>query len=44
VPVTLQLFSALKKMGIDEVHHALDELFSPQALAQAEGLTDVSIN
>ncbi len=28
VPVTLQLFSALKKTGVDELHHALDELFS----------------
>ncbi len=28
VPVTLQLFSALKKTGVDELHDALDELFS----------------
>ena len=27
-PLTIQLFSALKKTGIDEVHHALDYLFS----------------
>lgn len=26
-PVTIQLFSALKKVGIDEVHRALDHLF-----------------
>jgi GTP-binding protein len=26
-PVTIQLFSALKKVGIDEVHLALDQLF-----------------
>ncbi len=26
-PVTIQLFSALKKVGIDEVHQALDQLF-----------------
>lgn len=28
VPVSLQLFSALKKTGVDELHQALDELFS----------------
>jgi len=28
-PVTIQLFSALKKTGIDEVHAALDRLFKP---------------
>ena len=28
-PVTIQLFSALKKTGIDEVHCALDRLFNP---------------
>lgn len=27
IPVTAQLFSALKKLGIDEVHQALDQLF-----------------
>jgi GTP-binding protein len=27
-PLTIQLFSALKKTGIDEVHHALDLLFN----------------
>jgi GTP-binding protein len=27
-PLTLQLFSALKKTGVDEVHHALDQLFA----------------
>ncbi len=27
VPLTVQLFSALKKTGVDEVHQALDELF-----------------
>lgn len=27
IPLTAQLFSALKKTGIDEVHQALDELF-----------------
>jgi GTP-binding protein len=26
-PMTIQLFSALKKTGIDEVHHALNHLF-----------------
>lgn len=31
VPVTLQLFSSLKKTGIDELHNALDELFSGAA-------------
>ncbi|NOT12970.1 MAG: YihA family ribosome biogenesis GTP-binding protein [Methylococcaceae bacterium] len=28
-PVTVQLFSSLKKLGIDEVHQALDQLFLP---------------
>ncbi|MDD5578512.1 MAG: ribosome biogenesis GTP-binding protein YihA/YsxC [Methylobacter sp.] len=28
-PLTIQLFSALKKTGIDEVHLALDQLFNP---------------
>lgn len=28
MPVTAQLFSALKKTGIDEVHDALDQLFA----------------
>lgn len=28
-PFTIQLFSALKKTGIDEVHDALDRLFDP---------------
>jgi GTP-binding protein len=27
-PLTIQLFSSLKKTGIDEVHEALDNLFS----------------
>jgi GTP-binding protein len=27
VPLTLQLFSSLKKSGIDEIHHALNHLF-----------------
>lgn len=27
IPLTMQLFSALKKTGIDEVHEALDQLF-----------------
>jgi GTP-binding protein len=27
-PLTIQLFSALKKTGIDDVHHALDQLFA----------------
>lgn len=28
IPLTMQLFSALKKTGIDEVHEALDQLFN----------------
>jgi GTP-binding protein len=34
-PLTIQLFSALKKTGVDEVHQALDLLFKPtkQSLA-----------
>jgi len=27
IPLTIQLFSALKKIGIDEAHTALDQLF-----------------
>ncbi len=27
-PLTIQLFSSLKKSGIDELHHALDQLFN----------------
>ncbi|MBT9098112.1 YihA family ribosome biogenesis GTP-binding protein [Methylovulum psychrotolerans] len=30
VPLTIQLFSALKKVGVDEVHQALDQLFNPE--------------
>jgi GTP-binding protein len=29
--VTIQLFSSLKKVGIDDVHQALDQLFDPPA-------------
>jgi GTP-binding protein len=28
-PLTVQLFSSLKKSGIDDVHQALDQLFNP---------------
>ncbi|SJM95113.1 ribosome biogenesis GTP-binding protein YihA/YsxC [Crenothrix polyspora] len=28
VPITLQMFSSLKKTGVDEVHKALDQFFS----------------
>jgi GTP-binding protein len=34
-PLTIQLFSALKKTGIDEVHQALDLLFNPVEQSQA---------
>jgi GTP-binding protein len=27
IPVTVQLFSALKKTGVDEVHSVIDQLF-----------------
>jgi GTP-binding protein len=30
IPITAQLFSALKKTGVDEVHQALDALFGDQ--------------
>ncbi len=36
IPLTAQLFSALKKTGIDEVHQALDELFSINYIANSE--------
>jgi GTP-binding protein len=29
IPVTIQLFSSLKKTGVDEVHQVLDNLFNP---------------
>ncbi|MEF3074325.1 ribosome biogenesis GTP-binding protein YihA/YsxC [Methylobacter sp. Wu1] len=35
-PLTVQLFSSLKKTGIDEVHEALDNLFSPAEPDQSE--------
>ncbi|MGZ8926956.1 MAG: ribosome biogenesis GTP-binding protein YihA/YsxC [Methylobacter sp.] len=35
-PVTIQLFSSLKKTGIDEVHAALDRLFNPIEQGQSE--------
>jgi GTP-binding protein len=35
-PLTIQLFSALKKTGVDEVHQALDFLFNPVELTQVE--------
>ncbi|OYV16893.1 MAG: putative GTP-binding protein EngB, partial [Methylococcaceae bacterium NSM2-1] len=35
-PLTVQLFSALKKTGIDEVHQALDLLFNPVEQSQVE--------
>ncbi len=39
VPLTIQLFSALKKIGVDEVHQALDDLF---ALAQPLAVDEMS--
>ncbi|MGR8997864.1 MAG: ribosome biogenesis GTP-binding protein YihA/YsxC [Gammaproteobacteria bacterium] len=33
-PLTIQLFSALKKTGVDEVHQALDLLFNPVELSK----------
>jgi GTP-binding protein len=36
IPLTAQLFSALKKTGIDEVHQALDELFGVQETSNNE--------
>lgn len=36
VPVTLQLFSSLKKNGIDELHDALDRFFGLQEPALAD--------
>lgn len=35
-PLTIQLFSSLKKAGIDEVHAALDRLFNPVEQDQSE--------
>ena len=36
IQMTIQLFSSLKKMGIDEVHAALDALFSSDELAEGD--------
>jgi GTP-binding protein len=36
IPLTAQLFSALKKTGIDEVHRSLDELFEVQEISDSE--------
>ena len=36
VPITAQLFSALKKTGIDEVHQALDGLFGVDMIVDSE--------
>jgi GTP-binding protein len=36
IPLTAQLFSALKKTGIDEVHQALDDLFDDQEISDSE--------
>ena len=36
VPITIQLFSALKKTGVDEVHQALDGLFGAQENSDSE--------
>lgn len=33
IPITIQLFSALKKTGVDEVHQALDGLFESSETA-----------
>jgi len=35
-PLTIQLFSSLKKTGIDEVHKALDLLFKPVEYSEPE--------
>ncbi|MBZ4202387.1 MAG: ribosome biogenesis GTP-binding protein YihA/YsxC [Methylovulum sp.] len=36
VPLTVQLFSALKKTGIDDVHFALDRFFSAEKIVQEQ--------
>ncbi|MGZ5029695.1 MAG: ribosome biogenesis GTP-binding protein YihA/YsxC [Methylobacter sp.] len=38
-PMTIQLFSSLKKTGIDELHAALDRLFNPDDQSQSEKST-----
>ncbi|MDO9105680.1 MAG: ribosome biogenesis GTP-binding protein YihA/YsxC [Methylovulum sp.] len=40
IPLTIQLFSALKKTGIDEVHHALDRLFEMPVPRHSESLRE----
>lgn len=39
IPLSIQLFSSLKKQGVDEVHEALDNLF--KSLPQLETIGDV---
>jgi GTP-binding protein len=34
--LTIQLFSSLKKAGVDEVHQALDLLFNPLESSEPE--------
>ena len=34
ITMTIQLFSSLKKLGIDEVHKALDALFSVSEVSE----------
>lgn len=36
IPLSVQLFSALKKTGIDDVHLALDRFFSGEKIAQKQ--------
>ena len=38
--LSLQLFSSLKKTGVDELHHALDHLFNPPLLSEPEAAAE----
>ncbi len=33
-PLTLQLFSALKKSGVEEIHQILDDWFNPEPIEE----------
>lgn len=39
--LSLQLFSSLKKTGVDELRHALDRLFNPPLLSEPEAAAEV---
>jgi GTP-binding protein len=43
-PLSLQLFSAVKKSGVDEIHQVLDQWFNPLAETEADNAEQPSAN